>query len=192
MKNLVTLLCMISALVVSALTYKCYSGFSSNSTTCKESEVECLGNRCMTASQYVDRKGNVFKSILKSCANETFCGTNGSVAIKNAMYRFYVKCCTGHLCNTDGYELISEDPTPNGVKCPSAYFIGTFEKCNSTKEINCTGSMNRCFQYRGQARYPGDTWKNVSAKGCTNYIACKYNFKNIMAVPERPGIEIIC
>ncbi|KAM4015768.1 uncharacterized protein ACNLHF_002385 isoform 2-T2 [Anomaloglossus baeobatrachus] len=165
MKNLVTLLCLISALVVSASTYKCYSGFSINSTKCNESEIECLGDRCMTASQYLDRKGYMFKSILKSCANETMCGTNGSVAIENVKYRFYAKCCTGHLCNTDGYELIAEDPTPNGVKCPNAFCIGTFEECKSTKEINCTGSMNRCFQYKGQIHYPGDTWKNVSALG---------------------------
>ncbi|KAM4016933.1 uncharacterized protein ACNLHF_003089 [Anomaloglossus baeobatrachus] len=142
MKYLVTLLCLISALV-SALSYKCYSGFLSNSTTCKESEIECLGDRCMTCSQYVDR-------------------------------------------------VIPEDPTPNGLKCSSVFCIGTFEECNSTEEMNCTGSMNRCFQYRGQVQYPGDTWKNVSAMGCINCIACRYNIKNIIAVPERPGMEIIC
>ncbi|KAM4016425.1 phospholipase A2 inhibitor gamma subunit B-like isoform 2-T2 [Anomaloglossus baeobatrachus] len=193
MKNLVALLCMISALVGSASSYKCYSGFSPNSTTCKQSEIECLGNRCMTACQYVIRGGNMFKSILKSCANETMCGTNGSVATENIMYRFYAKCCTGHLCNTDEYELPPEDPTPNGVKCPTTYCIGTPEECNSTsKEMNCTGSMNKCFQFSGDVLYPEDTWKNVSGKGCTNDDACKYNFKNIIGVSERPGIEIKC
>ncbi|KAM4016423.1 uncharacterized protein ACNLHF_002753 isoform 2-T2 [Anomaloglossus baeobatrachus] len=192
MKSLIASLCFISALVVSALSYKCYSGFSSNSTKCNVSEIDCLGNRCMTCSQYLDRGGNMFKSILKSCANETMCGTNGSAALENIKYRFYTKCCTGHLCNTDEYQLITEDPAPNGVKCPSVYCIGTFEECNSTKEINCTGSMNRCFYFRGQARYPGDTWKNISAMGCTNYVACKYNFKNAISVPERSGAELIC
>ncbi|KAM4015769.1 uncharacterized protein ACNLHF_002386 [Anomaloglossus baeobatrachus] len=192
MKNLVASLCLFSALVVSACSYKCYSGFSSNSTKFNESETECLGNQCMTASQFLDRKGNVIKSILKSCANETLCGTNGSAAMENVKYRFYAKCCTGHLCNSDRYELVAEDPTPNGVKCPSAYCIGTFEECNSTKEINCTGSMNRCFKYSGQALFPGDTWKNVSTMGCTNYDACRNNFKNVISVPERPGIQLIC
>ncbi|XP_075183701.1 uncharacterized protein LOC142256076 isoform X2 [Anomaloglossus baeobatrachus] len=161
MKNLVASLCLISALVVSALSYKCYSCFATNSTKCNASEIECLGNRCMTTSQYYDRKVNMFKSILKSCANETMCGTNGSAAMDNIKYRFYAKCCTGDLCNTDGYELIPEDPSPNGVKCPFAYCIGTFEECNSTKEINCTGSMNRCFQYRGQVHYLGTERKGI-------------------------------
>ncbi|KAM4016418.1 phospholipase A2 inhibitor and Ly6/PLAUR domain-containing protein-like [Anomaloglossus baeobatrachus] len=203
MKNLVALLCMISAIVSSALSYKCCSCFSGNSTTCKESEIECLGNRCMTTSQYVVRNEDVFKSILKSCANETLCGTNGSVTIGHLKLRFYAKCCTGHLCNIGGYELPVEDPTLNGVKCPFAYCIGTFDECNSTKEMNCTGSMNRCFQFTGQMLLPdkqyvcpkgfyADTWKNVSGKGCTNDDACKYNFQNVIGVSERPGIEIKC
>ncbi|KAM4016934.1 uncharacterized protein ACNLHF_003090 [Anomaloglossus baeobatrachus] len=192
MKNLVTLLCMISALLSSAFSYKCYSGFSGNSTTCKESEIECLGNRCMTTCQYLDRKEDVFKSILKSCANESLCGTNGSVAIGHIIFRFYAKCCTGHLCNIDGYELPVEDPTPNGLKCPSHFCTGPIEECNTTKVMNCTGSMNKCFQFRGQVLYPAATWKNVSGKGCANYIACKYNFRNVIGVSERPGTEVIC
>ncbi|KAM4016943.1 phospholipase A2 inhibitor and Ly6/PLAUR domain-containing protein-like [Anomaloglossus baeobatrachus] len=191
MKNLVTLLYMISALVVSASSYKCYSCFSTNSTTCKESEVECLGDRCMTCSQYVKRT-NMFRSILKSCANETMCGTNGSLAMENVKYRFSAKCCTGHLCNTDRYGLIAEDPTPNGVKCPSAYFIGTFEDYNSTKEMNCTGSMKKCFKFSGEVLHPGEIWKNYSAKGCANDDACKYNFLSAIGVAVRPRIELIC
>ncbi|KAM4016853.1 phospholipase A2 inhibitor and Ly6/PLAUR domain-containing protein-like isoform 1-T1 [Anomaloglossus baeobatrachus] len=192
MKSLVALLCTISAVVVSVFSYKCYSCISGNSTTCKESEVECLGDRCMTCSQFIDRKHKVLKSILKSCANETLCGAIGSIAIEKVMYRFYAKCCTGNLCNTDEYELPVEDPTPNGVKCPSAYCVGTLEECNSTKEMNCTGSMKNCFQFRGEVQHPGETWHNYSAKGCANNDACKYNFDSAVGLSERPRRELIC
>ncbi|KAM4016854.1 uncharacterized protein ACNLHF_003004 isoform 2-T2 [Anomaloglossus baeobatrachus] len=143
MKSLVALLCTISAVVVSVFSYKCYSCISGNSTTCKESEVECLGDRCMTCSQFIDR-------------------------------------------------IPVEDPTPNGVKCPSAYCVGTLEECNSTKEMNCTGSMKNCFQFRGEVQHPGETWHNYSAKGCANNDACKYNFDSAVGLSERPRRELIC
>ncbi|KAM4016938.1 uncharacterized protein ACNLHF_003094 [Anomaloglossus baeobatrachus] len=155
MKNLVALLCIISALVGSVFSYKCFSCFSPNSTTCNQSESECLGDRCMTASQYTFNGEVEFKSLIKACANETLCGIKGAIARENVKFRFFVHCCTGNLCNTDKYELQEEDPKPNGKKCPSAYCTNTLEDCKSDKEVNCTGSMDRCFDYRAEVINPG-------------------------------------
>ncbi|CAJ0947465.1 unnamed protein product [Ranitomeya imitator] len=135
--------------------YKCYSGFSRNSTTCDESETECLGDRCMTVCQYSYNNGRMFKSIMKGCANETMCGANGSATVEHIKYRFHINCCTGNLCNSDGYKLPSEDPTPNGVKCPTAYCTGNLQECKSEKEMNCTGSMDQCFEFRSDVIDPG-------------------------------------
>ncbi|KAM4014906.1 phospholipase A2 inhibitor NAI-like [Anomaloglossus baeobatrachus] len=191
MKNLLALLFMISAFVVSVFSYKCYSCFSLNSTTCNESQIECLGDRCMTASQFYDREGDVFKSIFKSCANETLCGTNGSAASENVMFRFHANCCTGNLCNTDRYKILA-DPTPNGIKCKSAFCTGKIEECTSDKMMNCTGSMNKCFTFRGKTMDPDLVWNNVSAKGCINDDACKFSFDSAIGVSEGQRQEFIC
>ncbi|KAM4014683.1 uncharacterized protein ACNLHF_001473 isoform 2-T3 [Anomaloglossus baeobatrachus] len=135
MKNLVALICLISTFVLSVFSSKCYSGFSRNSTTCNVSEIECLGDRCMTASQYT-------------------------------------------------YNISAEDPTPNGLKCPTAYCTGNLQECKKDKEMNCTGSMNRCFEFRGDVTDPGDTEGKFSVKGCSNADCCKFNFDSAIGVSE--------
>ncbi|XP_077113482.1 phospholipase A2 inhibitor and Ly6/PLAUR domain-containing protein-like [Ranitomeya variabilis] len=192
MKNLVALLCVISALVVSVSSYKCYSGFSRNSTTCDESETECLGNRCMTVCQYSDYNGRMFKSIMKGCANETMCGANGSATVEHIKYRFHVNCCTGDLCNSDGYKLPSEDPTPNGVKCPTAYCMGSLQECKSEKEMNCTGSMDQCFEFRSDVIDPGQKEIKISVKGCMNADSCKFNFDCAIGISEVKKKFVMC
>ncbi|KAM4016852.1 phospholipase A2 inhibitor 31 kDa subunit-like [Anomaloglossus baeobatrachus] len=184
MKNLVVFLYVIFALVVSVLSYECYYVFSPNSTTSKESKIDCIGARCMTASQYAYNHGDNFRSLFKNCANESLCGSKGSLAVENLMFRFFVRCCNGSLCNTGKYELPEEDPTPNGVKCPSAYCMGNLEECKTEKEINCTGSMDRCFDFRTEGKYPGEPTKNYSVKGCVNSDACRYNFNSALGVAE--------
>ncbi|KAM4015763.1 protein RoBo-1-like [Anomaloglossus baeobatrachus] len=181
MKSLVTLLCIISALVVSVISYKCYYCVSPNSTTCQESETQCLGNRCITASQYFNVGGHTFNSIYKGCANETLCGTNGSAVVGNMTFRFYPHCCIGDLCNSQGYELPEEDLKPNGLECPSAHCLGTLEECKSGMVMNCTGSMDSCLEFRGIVKHPDGTYLNYSVKGCINNATCKTDFEsNIM------------
>ncbi|KAM4014680.1 uncharacterized protein ACNLHF_001471 [Anomaloglossus baeobatrachus] len=184
MKKLVVLLSAISALAGSVLSYKYYSGFSRNSTKCNVSETECLGDRCMTACQYTNNNGIIYKSILKSCANETLCGAKGSALMDKAKYRFYINCCTGNLCNIDGYQLPKEDPTPNGAKCPTAYCAGSWQECKKDKEMNCTGSMDRCFEFRADVTDPGEKEGKFSVKGCINLDSCKFNFDCAVGVSE--------
>ncbi|KAM4016947.1 uncharacterized protein ACNLHF_003102 [Anomaloglossus baeobatrachus] len=184
MKNLVALLCLISALVGSAVSSKCYYGFSPNSTTCNVSEIECLGDRCMTASQYSYNNGRVFNSIMKGCANETMCGAVGSASVGLLEYRFHMNCCNWSLCNTDGYNLPAEDPTPNNATCPSAYCVGNMDECKSDEVMNCIGSMDRCFEFRTDAKDPGGREFKLSLKGCINAVACKFNFDCAIGVAE--------
>ncbi|KAM4014876.1 uncharacterized protein ACNLHF_001609 [Anomaloglossus baeobatrachus] len=182
MKNPVVLLYVISALVVSVLSYKCYYVFSPNSTTSEESEIECIGNRCMTACQYGHNHKDEFKSLYKNCANESLCGTKGSLALENVNFNLFVHCCNGSLCNTEKYERPEEDPTPNGKTCPSAYCTGNLKECKRDKEMNCTGSMDRCFDFRVEEYYPGEPTKNYSIKGCANYDACKHDFESAIGI----------
>ncbi|XP_075184697.1 urokinase plasminogen activator surface receptor-like, partial [Anomaloglossus baeobatrachus] len=171
--------------------HKCYYVFSPNSTTSEESEIECIGDRCMTACQYAYNHGDNFKSLFKNCANESVCGTKGSLAVENIIFRFFVLCCNGSLCNIGKYELPVEDPTPNGKKCPSAYCTGNLEECKSDKEMNCTGSMDRCFEVRTEGKYPGEPTKNYSIKGCANSDGCKYNFDTALGVAQHKKL-LIC
>ncbi|KAM4016738.1 uncharacterized protein ACNLHF_002928 isoform 3-T3 [Anomaloglossus baeobatrachus] len=83
---------------------KCYSCVSSNSTTCNQTEIECLGSRCMTASQYFILNGTLSESMFKGCANETMCKDNGMGKVKNTKYEFVSKCCSGTLCNKEKFE----------------------------------------------------------------------------------------
>ncbi|CAJ0947462.1 unnamed protein product [Ranitomeya imitator] len=146
MKNLVTFLCMISALVGSG--------------------------------------DKLFKSFYKGCANETLCGTKGTGSVEMMKFRFHVYCCTGDLCNNQEYEIFEEDPTPNGVKCPSCFRLGTLEECKTNKEMNCTGSMNRCVEYRAKIRNVDKTEEDYSFKGCINSDSCRYNFDSYVGMEE--------
>ncbi|KAM4014733.1 uncharacterized protein ACNLHF_001508 [Anomaloglossus baeobatrachus] len=153
MKNLVALLCMISALTGSVISHRCHYCESRNSTTCEESETECLGNRCMTGSQHLKLNGTQFNEIYKGCANESLCGINGSLVVANTPYQFSVHCCSGDLCNNQKFEIPEQNQTENGVKCLSALCIGTLEECKTKKKMNCTGSMNRCLDYNDESRW---------------------------------------
>ncbi|KAM4015052.1 phospholipase A2 inhibitor 31 kDa subunit-like [Anomaloglossus baeobatrachus] len=180
MKNLVALLCVISALVGSVFSNKCHLCWSHNSTTCNVTETECLGDRCMTASQYFNADKTVFKSIYKGCANDTLCETKGSGMVEKLNFRFYAHCCTGDLCNNQTYQLHEEDLTPNGKICPTALCLDTLEECETDKKMNCTGSMDRCLEYRAKLRNPDDTVVEYSVKGCVNSDCCNYNFDSIV------------
>ncbi|KAM4015470.1 phospholipase A2 inhibitor and Ly6/PLAUR domain-containing protein-like [Anomaloglossus baeobatrachus] len=185
MKNLGALLCMISALVGSVFSYKCHSCYCRNSTTCNETEIECIGSQCMTACQYFNiGENNTFKTIYRGCANETLCGTKGSAMVTNMKFRFNVFCCTGHLCNNQSYELPAENVTINGVKCPSSLCMGTLEECKSDKEVNCTGSMDRCLDYRAKVINPVGVVEEYSNKGCVNSDCCLHNFGNTIGIQE--------
>ncbi|XP_075184168.1 phospholipase A2 inhibitor and Ly6/PLAUR domain-containing protein-like isoform X1 [Anomaloglossus baeobatrachus] len=172
-----------SFLLRPVFSYECYSAFYHNSTTYNEHVTECLGDRCMTASQHTYVNGTIFKSIMKGCANETVCGADGLAKVSEKFnFIFHVNCCSGNLCNTDGYYLPPEDPTPNGVKCPSAFCTGSLEECESDEEMECTGSMDRCFEYRQRIINEGGEDQKYSMKGCANYDACSLNFDNDVAV----------
>ncbi|KAM4014875.1 phospholipase A2 inhibitor LNF2-like [Anomaloglossus baeobatrachus] len=192
MKNLVVLLYVISALVVSVLSNECYYVFSPNSTTSEESKIECIGDRCMSAFQYANSDGNTIKSLFKNCANESLCGTYGSIALENFIFSYFVHCCDGNLCNTEKYERPEEDPTPNGKKCPSAYCTGNLEECKSEKEMNCTGSMDRCFEFRVEEDHPGEPTRNSSVKGCANSDGCKHNFDGTIGVTASRKTYLRC
>ncbi|KAM4015196.1 phospholipase A2 inhibitor and Ly6/PLAUR domain-containing protein-like [Anomaloglossus baeobatrachus] len=184
MKTLVALLCTISALAGSVFSYKCISCMCRNSTTCLESETECLGDRCMAASQYYHLNRKELKSFYKGCANETLCEKKGSVIVKDGEFVFGTHCCTGELCNNQVYEIPKEDPTPNGVKCPVSMCLDTLEECKTDKKINCTGSMDRCIDYRATLRifYGKDT--KYSGKGCANSDLCRYNTDSNIGIDE--------
>ncbi|KAM4015892.1 phospholipase A2 inhibitor and Ly6/PLAUR domain-containing protein-like [Anomaloglossus baeobatrachus] len=192
MKNLVILLCVISAIVISVFSYKCHSCWSRNSTTCDVSETECLGDRCMTVCQYFKLDGYEFKSMLKGCANETMCGMNGSATAENTKFLFESHCCNGHLCNNQTYQSPEDNLTTNGVKCPLSMCPGTLEECKSEKEVNCTGSMDRCLDYRGTARDPYGKERKYSGKGCTNSVACEYNFASQILTEETHRVLLKC
>ncbi|KAM4015058.1 uncharacterized protein ACNLHF_001744 isoform 2-T2 [Anomaloglossus baeobatrachus] len=120
---------------------------------------------CMVSS-LIGAEKDFFRSVIKGCANESVCGANGAAA-SEGKFNFHIP---------------AEDSTPNGVKCPTAYCIDTVEECNSTKEMDCTGSMNHCYDYREQVIDPGARNKNYSMKGCINSDACKNNLDNNVAV----------
>ncbi|KAM4016945.1 uncharacterized protein ACNLHF_003101 isoform 2-T2 [Anomaloglossus baeobatrachus] len=182
MKNLVAFLCMISALVGSVFSYTCIYCFSPKSTTCNETETECLGDQCMTASQYMYDDKREYWSIMKGCANETLCGARSLVRSGKVKFHFYVHCCNGDVCNTDEYEVPPEDPNPNGVKCQDAYCAGSLEDCKTNKTMNCTGSMDRCMDYREHVTDPNGRDVTLSFKGCANSKACIINFDNDIGV----------
>ncbi|XP_073425939.1 phospholipase A2 inhibitor and Ly6/PLAUR domain-containing protein-like [Dendrobates tinctorius] len=184
MKNVVILLCIISALVGSVFSHRCMSGVAYNSTTCNVSEIECLAAGCMTVCQYFYVDGKIFKSIYKGCANESICGLQGSGFHERVIFRFNANCCTGNLCNTDGYDLPKDDPTPNGKLCPSAFCPDTVEECKGHHMVECTGAMDRCFEYRAEAIVFGGISKKYSVKGCINEAACKVNFDGCIAITE--------
>ncbi|KAM4015197.1 phospholipase A2 inhibitor and Ly6/PLAUR domain-containing protein-like [Anomaloglossus baeobatrachus] len=192
MKNLVALLCLISASIGSVFSHKCYSCWSRNSTICKEIEIDCLGADCMTASQTVKLYGKEHYAMFKGCSNETLCGAEGSGVVDQVEFKFLAHCCIGDLCNKQGYDPPKNNLTKNGVKCPFSICPGSLEECKSDKEINCTGSMDRCMDYRATVRDEDGIDANYSGKGCTNRDSCKYNFDSKIMFKEMHRVLLNC
>ncbi|KAM4016049.1 uncharacterized protein ACNLHF_002545 isoform 1-T3 [Anomaloglossus baeobatrachus] len=178
MKNLVTLICVIFALVSSVFSYKCYSAFCYNATKCDLSEIESHGYPCRTTSQYDEFYGMIGRAILKGFTPEAACGIIGLAASLKYKIHFRVKCCFEDYCNTDGFCLPKEDTRPNGVKCPVAHCTGTLEECKTDQEMACTGSMNQCFEYREHLTNRGQRDGKYSMKGCANSVMCNLSFHN--------------
>ncbi|XP_069802891.1 phospholipase A2 inhibitor and Ly6/PLAUR domain-containing protein-like [Dendropsophus ebraccatus] len=173
------------ALLGSAFPHQCISCVAENSTVCQESEMECIGSRCMTASQHYKNGDKEFMSIYKGCDNETLCGVSGSVTEDpDVKIRACAACCSGDFCNNENFQRPEEDSTPNGVKCPSAYCAGTTDECESDKEIDCTGSEKQCYDYRGKVMNPDGNVGDYSSKGCINAPGCEHNFACLIKVKE--------
>ncbi|XP_075697023.1 protein RoBo-1-like [Rhinoderma darwinii] len=188
-----TFLIVFCALLGSAFSHQCIYCLSTNSTVCNETEVECIGERCMTGSQYYHNDDKVFYSIYKGCANESLCGAMGSMTRDfNVKIRIYASCCTGNKCNTDAFQLPAEDPKPNGVKCPSCYSKGTTKECTSTRPMKCTGSEKQCINYRGTVSNPDGSVEKYSVKSCINYDGCLNNFNCLIKVEEQNRVFLKC
>ncbi|KAG8541547.1 hypothetical protein GDO81_028544 [Engystomops pustulosus] len=184
MKNLVFLTSMVLALV-SGLSCRCVSCVNKTAPACtEETEVECLGDECMTVFQYINDDGNVTKSIFKGCPDEGKCNKEGSITVGNNKFLFYAECCKRDLCNNQTYQLPANNTRLNGKTCPSCYTVNGTEECVSAKDVACTGSENRCFIYRALIILPDGTVGNYSAKGCTNTFSCEVNFDAAIGVKE--------
>ncbi|XP_066428744.1 phospholipase A2 inhibitor gamma subunit B-like [Eleutherodactylus coqui] len=181
------------SLLGSAFSFKCLACSSDTTQTCTGVPIDCPTDQCMTVSARSIYGTNNFASIYKSCANTALCGAEGSITENPELkIRVSVNCCQGTNCNTDLYNIPTENSTPNGVNCPSAYCEDTTEPCNTDlKMMACTGSETCCFDYRGKLKGPDKTVKDYSVKGCISPLACKCNFKCLpqMTEIERKSLE---
>ncbi|KAM4016012.1 uncharacterized protein ACNLHF_002518 isoform 1-T1 [Anomaloglossus baeobatrachus] len=100
MKNLVTLLFMISVLVVSAFSKKCKFSESSNFTCEEETEVECGTRRCLAHLEYSRFKRPCI-TFRKGCADESLCRMRQTFPWTSYQLVYY---CFSDLCNTHGFE----------------------------------------------------------------------------------------
>lgn len=147
----------------------------------------------MTASMYLHNGDKTFHSIYKGCANETLCGASGSLTQDSSVkIRTHAKCCSGNKCNNDKFNLPEENSEPNGKKCPSAFCQGTTEECKTEKEMECTGSENQCYEYRGTVQTPDGVVDDYSEKGCINAIGCQENFGVLIGVDEKHRVLLTC
>ncbi|KAG8552845.1 hypothetical protein GDO81_003108 [Engystomops pustulosus] len=193
MKNLVLMTCVISALVASVVSVKCLACCSENSTTCNNvTEIECLGDYCMTCSQWFFNGNKEYNGILKGCPDAEMCENEGRTGGENLKFRFYTSCCKGDYCNRDQYRLPVDDRTPNGVQCDTCYSLNSTEECVSTKKINCTGNENQCFTYMGTMKNPDGSVVNYSLKGCANNYTCRYNVERHIGVTFLYGKGMNC
>ncbi|XP_071969221.1 protein RoBo-1-like [Engystomops pustulosus] len=195
MKNLVFMTCVLSALVVSVFSFRCYSYSTKNSTTCNKDKMEvvdCLGEKCVKACQYFYNGITVFESVFYGCAIDGLCETNGQSSGENLRYRFLATCCDTELCNDDECKLPKDDLTPNGLQCPTCYNSNSTEKCVSTKKMNCTGTEGECFEYRGSMKMPDESVQLYSVQGCSNNVTCNFNFDKHIKINELFRDELTC
>ncbi|KAM4016137.1 uncharacterized protein ACNLHF_002590 [Anomaloglossus baeobatrachus] len=109
MKNLVTLLCLISALVGSGFSVQCKSCDCVVPSNCKQTVVNCTTDRCMTSSMWMfdEEHGNMVKRIKRGCAFFLWCGSENT---GNDLIRITHRCCPNPLCNTDEYAYKDLEP----------------------------------------------------------------------------------
>ncbi|KAM4016932.1 uncharacterized protein ACNLHF_003088 [Anomaloglossus baeobatrachus] len=109
MKNLVALLCMISALVGSVFSVKC-KYCEGSSPNCKETVIDCPTDGCMTTSEWMFFRGEVKKFLLKGCKIATYCGRNNSDVSGTIMLKSIDTCCNSDMCNNGTYAFKELEP----------------------------------------------------------------------------------
>ncbi|KAM4016004.1 uncharacterized protein ACNLHF_002515 [Anomaloglossus baeobatrachus] len=116
MKNLVALLCLISALVGSAFSGKCRSCDCVVPSNCKETVINCSTNGCMTVSEWMYFNEDFEKKIWKGCEDSMRCGVKRSEDSGIYIYKSKYNCCTGDSCNTDGYAFTGLESLEKSLK----------------------------------------------------------------------------
>ncbi|KAM4016132.1 uncharacterized protein ACNLHF_002586 isoform 2-T2 [Anomaloglossus baeobatrachus] len=96
MKTLVALLCMVSALVGSVYSIKCYSCYSKNSPTCDDEKVINCEHK------YKDLSTVLRKGCITDYSNIN-CGRTQLFWYPDRKYETFMSCCDRNLCNTEGF-----------------------------------------------------------------------------------------
>ncbi|KAM4016588.1 uncharacterized protein ACNLHF_002856 isoform 1-T3 [Anomaloglossus baeobatrachus] len=121
MKTLVALLCMVSVLVGSVYSVRCYFCVSKNSPTCDPTIIACK-HRCMTQSTHNFNDKNVPMVLLKGCTTDNSainCGKKIEEKSSNGKSETFMSCCSRNLCNTDGYAFGSTPSFSTTTQQPS-------------------------------------------------------------------------
>ncbi|KAM4014879.1 phospholipase A2 inhibitor and Ly6/PLAUR domain-containing protein-like [Anomaloglossus baeobatrachus] len=177
MKSLVTLFCMVFALVsVESLT--CKSCLNRNGDSCNDEDtVECGDvEGCSTVSGFIRYGSTVTQFIRKGCPYKVPCGEWLCLTSDEVDWQSYINCCEGKDCNPDFYIPVDNEKE-NGYVCPYCYEDHNTEGCTSETTVKCRGNDTLCVEYRGVYFKPDGSAPGSSYKMCAN----EYGFKNVDA-----------
>ncbi|KAG8535894.1 hypothetical protein GDO81_027521, partial [Engystomops pustulosus] len=110
-------------------------------------------------------EGDVYHTVKKGCNENGLYPCEQTIYADNyvnAGLEAHIDCCDQDSCNIFGYNMPPDTKPPIGGYCP-ACFEDNMEPCTTIWTIRCKEIDDKCYEYIGRIRDPGDDI------GATNY-----------------------
>nr|UGY75776.1 sodefrin precursor-like factor B [Plectrohyla sagorum] len=184
MRNLLALLCIVFALLISVEGLTCKSCLNTNGETCSpEGSVDCDdASGCVTVAGFTRFNSTKYSFIYKGCREDLECDKWLCVSSEELDFQSYISCCQGENCNPD-YYIPVDDIAENCITCPYCYEEDNSDGCKSETKTNCRGDDTLCVEYQGKLRKPDGSEPDVSFKSCANTLGFN-NFSAFYGVQE--------
>nr|UGY75778.1 sodefrin precursor-like factor A [Plectrohyla matudai] len=193
--SFVLFLLVLVALVASAQSTTCDRCWNVGDTECcGDKTIECPNSSCMTISENCVLNGKIYKSVRKTCGDNTTCDTCVSVTTGQGISIQASTRCAKSSADLD-YKMTCEASLEeeNGYWCPACYNNNSMEGCDAgDKQVLCRGLETQCLDYAGKVQFSDGEIKEISLQGCISESGCAFQFAALPGGKQIESKKFIC